>query len=61
MTRTTLRDAALMSLASAFAGATSNGDINRHRAAKNRMNLVMAEKYTHQRGSDAERSADGAG
>jgi hypothetical protein len=43
MTRTTLREAALMSLASAFAGAINNGDRNKHAAAKNRMNLVMAE------------------
>jgi hypothetical protein len=41
MTRTTLRDAALMSLASASAGATNNGDRNRHNAARHRMKLSI--------------------
>jgi hypothetical protein len=41
MTRTTLRDAALMSLASASAGATNNGDRKRHNAAKYRMKLSI--------------------
>ena len=41
MTRTTLRDAALMSLASANAGATHEGDRNRHNAARYRMKLAQ--------------------
>jgi hypothetical protein len=41
MTRTTLRDAALMSLASASAGATNNGDRKRQNAARYRMKLTM--------------------
>ena len=59
-TRTTLRDAALMSLASANAGTTKTGARNRKKTARYRMMLSMAGVPKHQRGSGAGRSADGA-